>query len=183
VALLLDAVVGRRVVEFDYAGRGGAPRRRGAEPWGLVDKDGTWYLVAGTRPGGATFRLDRMGAPAVTGEGFERPADLDLPGAWDEVVGEMERRRSPVDATVLVPARLVPVLRDRFGRHCTVAGRAGRRRAGAPAGGGAHGAVGGRAAGRLRRRRRVTEPAAVRAELARSARAGRAHGSSGQPSG
>jgi predicted DNA-binding transcriptional regulator YafY len=120
VALLLDAVVARRVVEFDYAGRGGTPGRRRAEPWGLVDKDGTWYLVAGTAAGRRTFRVDRMGAPALTGEVFERPADLDLPGAWEETVGEVERRRSVVTASVLVPGRLVPVLRDRFGRHCTV---------------------------------------------------------------
>ena len=120
VALLLDAVVARRVVEFDYAGRGGTPGRRRAEPWGLVDKDGTWYLVAGTAAGRRTFRVDRMGAPALTGEVFERPADLDLPSAWEETVGEVERRRSVVTASVLVPGRLVPVLRDRFGRHCTV---------------------------------------------------------------
>src|SRR4051812_35353918 len=55
VTLLTDAVVARRVVEFDYAGRGGAPGRRRAEPWGLVDKDGTWYLVAGTPSGRRTF--------------------------------------------------------------------------------------------------------------------------------
>ncbi|MGY1731276.1 helix-turn-helix transcriptional regulator [Geodermatophilus sp. SYSU D01045] len=122
VALLLDAVVARRVVEFDYAGRGGTPARRRAEPWGLVDKDGTWYLVAGTAAGRRTFRLDRMGSPAVTGEVFARPADLDLPGVWDEVVGAVEDRRSPVSATVLVAGRLVPVLRDRFGRHCAVEG-------------------------------------------------------------
>ena len=122
VALLMDAVVGRAVVAFGYAGRGGTPGQRRAEPWGLVDKDGTWYLVAGTAAGRRTFRVDRMTAVALTGEVFERPADLDLPGVWDEVVGEMERRRSLVAATVLVPARLVPVLRDRFGRHCAVAG-------------------------------------------------------------
>ncbi len=122
VALLTDAVVARRVVEFGYAGRGGTPGRRRAEPWGLVDKDGTWYLVAGTTAGRRTFRVDRMSGVAVTGETFERPAGLDLPGAWDEVVGAVERRRSSVTASVRAPSRLVPVLRDRFGRHCTVGG-------------------------------------------------------------
>ena len=120
--VLLDAVVGRRVVEFGYAGRGAAPARRRAEPWGLVDKDGTWYLVAGTDGGRRTFRVDRITAVAGTGEVFERPAGLDLPGVWDEVVGEIERRRSLVTASVRAPARLVPVLRERFGRHCAVEG-------------------------------------------------------------
>ncbi len=123
VTVLIDAVVGQRVVEFDYAGRGGAPARRRAEPWGLVDKGGTWYLVAGTVGGRRTFRVDRMAGVVLTGQGFERPADLDVPGTWQEVVGEVERRRSPVVATVLAAARLVPVLEDRFGRHCAVGGR------------------------------------------------------------
>ncbi|MGY1716884.1 helix-turn-helix transcriptional regulator [Geodermatophilus sp. SYSU D01106] len=122
LAPLLDAVVGRREVAFDYAGRGGPPARRRAQPWGLVDKDGTWYLVAGTAQGRRTFRVDRMGAVAPTGEVFERPDGLDLPGVWEEVVGELERRRSLVGARVRVPARLAPVLRDRFGRHCEAAG-------------------------------------------------------------
>ena len=120
LALLTDAVVARREVAFGYAGRGAAAVRRRAQPWGLVDKDGTWYLVAGTADGRRTFRVDRMRDVAPTGEGFERPAGLDLPGMWEEVVGELERRRSLVDAAVRVPARLVPVLRDRFGRHCAV---------------------------------------------------------------
>ncbi len=122
LALLLDAVVARRAVTFGYAGRGGAPARRRAEPWGLVDKDGTWYLVAGTPDGRRTFRVDRMSAVTATGETFERPDGLDLPGVWDEVVGEVERRRSGVTASVRVPARLAPVLGDRFGRHCAVEG-------------------------------------------------------------
>jgi predicted DNA-binding transcriptional regulator YafY len=123
VSPLTDAVVARRVVEFDYAGRGGAPARRRAEPWGLVDKDGTWYLVAGTTAGRRTFRVDRMAGVVLTGEVFERPAGLDVSGAWEEVVGEVERRRSLVTASVRAPERLVPVLHDRFGRHCTVGGR------------------------------------------------------------
>ncbi len=123
VSPLTDAIVARRVVEFDYAGRGGAPARRRAEPWGLVDKDGTWYLVAGTTAGRRTFRVDRMAGVVLTGEVFERPAGLDVSGAWEEVVGEVERRRSLVTASVRAPERLVPVLRDRFGRHCTVGGR------------------------------------------------------------
>ncbi|MGY1650374.1 helix-turn-helix transcriptional regulator [Geodermatophilus sp. SYSU D01119] len=122
LAPLLDAVVARREVAFDYAGRGGPPARRRAEPWGLVDKDGTWYLVAGTARGRRTFRVDRMGPVTPTGAVFARPAGLDLPGVWEEVVGELERRRSLVGARVRVPARLVPVLRDRFGRHCAVEG-------------------------------------------------------------
>jgi len=37
---------------------------------------------------------------------------------WQQVVGEVEQRRSRTWATVLIEARFVPILRDHFGRHC-----------------------------------------------------------------
>lgn len=61
--------------------------------------------------------MDRIAQCTVTGTGFARPADFDLAREWDRVVGEMEQRRSLLAATVLISARLAPVLRDRFGRH------------------------------------------------------------------
>ena len=118
VRLLEDAVVRRRIVEFDYTGRGRERERRRAQPWGLVDKDGTWYVLGGTAAGRRTFRVDRLSGVTVTDEPFDRPEDLDLPGVWDEVVAEVERQRSMVSATVLVPERLLPVLCVQFGRHC-----------------------------------------------------------------
>ncbi|GIE83212.1 transcriptional regulator [Actinoplanes philippinensis] len=165
VALLQEAVVARRRIRFVYRGRG-EDAERVAEPWGVIDKSDIHYLVAGTVNGRRTFRVDRMSRVVVTGETFERPADLDLDAAWDEVVGEVERMRSRTSATLLVDRRFVWVLRDHFGRHCEVAeiladGRA-RVRVGAPeprdiartlAGWGA--AV------------EVLDPPAVRAELAR----------------
>ena len=85
---------------------------------GLIDKDGVWYLIAGTARGQRTFRLDRLGGLEVTAETFERPDDFTLDTAWGEVVGAMEQRRSRTWATLLVPARFLWVLRDHFGRHC-----------------------------------------------------------------
>jgi len=117
VALLQEAVVGRRKVRFAYRGRGG-PAERMVDPWGLVDKDGVWYLVAGTDRGRRTFRVDRMGEPVVTGEAATRPDGFVLEEVWDEVVAEIEARRSPVSAVILIEARFVPVLVRQFGRHC-----------------------------------------------------------------
>jgi len=48
----------------------------------------------------------------------ERPSDFELSREWDLVVDDVERRRSLLSATVLIDARLLPVLRDHFGRHC-----------------------------------------------------------------
>ncbi len=92
--------------------------------------------MAGTEKGRRTFRVDRIAAAEITDEPAERPSDFELESAWDEVVEQMEERRSRTWATVLVEQRYLPVMRDRFGRHCHVDdlladGRA-RVRVGAP---------------------------------------------------
>ncbi|MEV0994407.1 WYL domain-containing protein [Nonomuraea sp. NPDC050202] len=167
VRALQRATVRRRRVRLGYAGRRAGERtERLVEPWGLVDKDDVWYLLAGTEHGQRTFRVDRIVAAEVTEEEFERPDDFELSRAWSGVVEEMERRRSTVSATVLISARLLPILRDHFGRHCETLGETGdgrvRARVAAPmaltiaeqlAGWGA--------------RVEVEEPDEVRAELAR----------------
>lgn len=124
VTVLQRAIVRRRRIRFGYA-RAGSRTERVVDPWGMVDKDGIWYLVAGTANGQRTFRVDRMAEVEVTDEPAQRPADFDLSTAWSEVVEEVERHRSTLAATVLVPERLLPVLRHQQGRHCVVDGPAG----------------------------------------------------------
>ena len=136
VDLLQDAVVRRRQVRLTYRSGAREDSERLVDPWGLVDKDDVWYLIAGTDRGRRTFRVDRIVAAEPTGRSADRPADFDLERAWAQVVGEMERLRSRTWATVLIEARFVPILRTHFGRHCEVEteladGRA-RMRVGAP---------------------------------------------------
>jgi predicted DNA-binding transcriptional regulator YafY len=122
VDVLQRAVVARRKVRFAYRGRGQEAKERTVDPWGLVDKDDVWYLVAGTERGRRTFRVDRVTELTVTEEPAARPDDFELAEAWDEVVTEVERRRSPVSAVVLIENRFVHVLERQFGRHCEVLG-------------------------------------------------------------
>jgi predicted DNA-binding transcriptional regulator YafY len=112
VDLLSDAVVRGRQVRFRYR-----EEERLVAPWGLVDKDGTWYLIAGTPAGRRTFRVDRMSGAQLTELAFERPAELSLADAWQETVEAMERSRGSVAATVTCEDSLLPVLRRYFGRH------------------------------------------------------------------
>jgi predicted DNA-binding transcriptional regulator YafY len=163
---LQTAVIRRRKVRLTYVGSARERTERLVDPWGLVDKDDIWYLLAGTERGQRTFRVDRIVAAELTGQPAERPDDFTLAAAWQQVVGEVERRRSRTWATVIIEARFVPVLRSQFGRHChtdgeLADGRA-RVRLGAPtpldiarylAGWGAM--------------IEVTEPRSVQAELAR----------------
>ncbi len=115
VDTLQRAVVRRRRVRFDYRGTA-----RDVAPWGLIDKDDLWYLIAGTEQGRRTFRVDRMAELAVTDEPAERPADFDLAATWEQVSAEVEARRSGLSATVLIAPELVWVLQRQFGRHCSV---------------------------------------------------------------
>ena len=120
VDLLRSAVIRRRKVRLTYGGRTGTPSERLLDPWGLVDKDDIWYLIAGTDRGQRTFRIDRIVDAELTGESFERPADFDLSATWAEVVDRMEERRSGGTATVLIDPRHLSVLIGQFGRQCTV---------------------------------------------------------------
>ena len=52
---LRDAIVARRRIRFGY--RDGEVA---AEPWGLVDKTGLWYLLADPGGGVRAYRVDRM---------------------------------------------------------------------------------------------------------------------------
>jgi predicted DNA-binding transcriptional regulator YafY len=113
VLRLQDAVVRQQQIRFHYK-----DATREADPYGLIDKNGVWYLVAGTGRGERTFRVDRMGELTVTGRTFDRPAGFVLDQAWDRLVGTIEGRRSRTWATVLIPERFVWVLREQFGRHC-----------------------------------------------------------------
>ena len=118
LAALQLAVVRHRKVRMQYTKRLGQPSERQVSPLGLVDKDGVWYLVAGTENGRRTFRVDRIAEAEVTEDPAERPPDFDLFEAWQEVVDEVEQRRGGQSATVLIEARFVHVLRTQWGRHC-----------------------------------------------------------------
>ncbi len=120
VELLQSAVVRRRKVRLDYAGRTREPTRRLVDPWGLIDKGDIWYLIAGTDQGQRTFRVDRIVDAIPTDLVAERPAEFDLAQAWERVVGWVEQKRSLLSATVLIKARFVAVLESQFGRHCEV---------------------------------------------------------------
>jgi predicted DNA-binding transcriptional regulator YafY len=125
VDLLQAAVIRQRKVRLTYAGRTRAQTERLVDPWGLVDKDDIWYLIAGTERGQRTFRLDRIIAAEPTDQPAERPDNFTLHEAWHDVVDEVEQRRSRTWATVLIESKFVPILQGHFGRHCHTDGQLG----------------------------------------------------------
>ncbi|MGH3461811.1 MAG: helix-turn-helix transcriptional regulator [Kribbellaceae bacterium] len=123
VDLLQAAVVRRRKVRLTYPKRGRGNTGRLVEPWGLVDKNEVWYLIAGTEDGQRTFRVDRVVDATVTDLEAARPDDFELSAAWRQVVDRVEHQlRSGLEATVLVEQRLLWVLQRQFGRQHEVEG-------------------------------------------------------------
>jgi predicted DNA-binding transcriptional regulator YafY len=61
------------------------------DPMGLVLKAGIWYLVGRREAGYRTYRMSQIMALTPTEERFERPADFDLPGHWQQATQSFER--------------------------------------------------------------------------------------------
>jgi predicted DNA-binding transcriptional regulator YafY len=76
--LLQAAVIRRQKVRLTYTSSARQRTERLVDPWGLVDKDGIWYLLAGTERGQRTFRVDRITEAEPTDQPAGRPDDFTL---------------------------------------------------------------------------------------------------------
>jgi predicted DNA-binding transcriptional regulator YafY len=86
---------------------------RVVEPYGLVSKRGTWYLLAAAGGTRRVYRVSRIENAEVLPERFERPPDFDLEAAWAESVTSYR------DHDVLrACARVRPQAQARFARVC-----------------------------------------------------------------
>lgn len=94
---LRRAVLARVQVDIDYAKPGQAPERRRVHPYGLVDKGGVWYLLAGTDQGRRTFRLSRVSGVRERDAPVELPEGFDLAGEWATSQREYAERMRVVD--------------------------------------------------------------------------------------
>jgi predicted DNA-binding transcriptional regulator YafY len=91
-------------------GSGGHTVDRTLDPYGLVLKNGVWYLAARAGTAFRVYRVDRFTHLRATDETFERDESFDLPTFWSERAAEFERailrdtvtvRLSPNGATLL----------------------------------------------------------------------------------
>jgi predicted DNA-binding transcriptional regulator YafY len=99
---LAEALRRGKQLDLGYArddGPAGSAVTRVVGPLGLVNKAGTWYLVAAPRRGRvAVFRAGRISSARILDEPFERPAGFDLAEFWAGWLAEFEssRPRLPV---------------------------------------------------------------------------------------
>lgn len=177
LAEVADAVWRQRRLHVTYL-RWDEPHevRRTLDPYGLVLKGGRWYLVARSGTQLRTYRVSQLRDVRVLDEPFDRPASFDLAAHWQEYLTQFAARRHQQYATV----RLSPRGRQRLDHVLEPAVvRAVAASAGAPDGAGwveatmpiesvghAHDEL-----LRLGAEVEVLAPAALREDLARTARA------------
>ena len=89
LALVRRAVWDDRCLEIVYEDRAKARTTRAVEPYGLVSKAGVWYLVARTRDGYRSFRVDRIADVRELEERFERDPAFDLDAHWKQSAASM----------------------------------------------------------------------------------------------
>ena len=108
--------LGRKLaLEYRSAeGRDGRPRVVG--PLGLVNKAGTWYLVATPEPGDIrVFRAGRVLSARVLPEAFGRPADFELAGFWARWSAEFEASRPRLQVRLRASPQALAWIPEVFG--------------------------------------------------------------------
>jgi predicted DNA-binding transcriptional regulator YafY len=99
------------------AGPAGPAATRVVGPLGLVNKAGTWYLVAVTRGGRvAVFRAGRISSARVLADKpFERPADFELPRFWERWSAEFTSTRPRLRVRLRASPEALAVFGEIFG--------------------------------------------------------------------
>ena len=106
LAAIATAVWEDRRIRMRYRASGAADvATRELDPYGLVLKAGTWYLVARRDGEMRTYRVSHVESIEMLDEQFERPTDFDLAAHWGEAVTYFETNAPAVDTTLLATAR------------------------------------------------------------------------------
>lgn len=118
LATLWAAVRERRPVMFDYH-----RRRRTVHPYGLLSRNGFWYLAGwdAARDDTVAFRVDRIESAVESGPqaGFERPAGFKVA---DAIVQDSKRFGGADETcTVRIDASLAPTVTAELGERAVVA--------------------------------------------------------------
>ena len=106
-----------RKLAFRYRSAGGRDgESRVVGPLGLVNKAGTWYLVATPEPGDIrVFRAGRVLSARVLPEAFGRPADFELAGFWARWSAEFEASRPRLQVRLKASPQALAWIPEVFG--------------------------------------------------------------------
>ena len=93
-------------------------------PYGLVARNGFWYLIAfdPERNAQVTYRVDRIEGDIAAGnaDSFVRPADFKIETAYERDPKEFEGAQSEI-AVVRIDRRVAPAVIRELGEDCIVA--------------------------------------------------------------
>jgi predicted DNA-binding transcriptional regulator YafY len=108
LAVLQDGVFADRRLRLRYR-HSGEPTARGytVDPYGLVCKGGTWYLVADHRGRPLLLRVSRVEAASVTGTAVRRRPGTDLAAEWERLRQQVEDKPAPVRVVARVRREIV----------------------------------------------------------------------------
>ncbi|GAA2424478.1 helix-turn-helix transcriptional regulator [Streptomyces glaucus] len=109
---LHDAVLADRRLRIAYRHSGrAAVDVYSVDPYGLVSKAGTWYLVADRAGRPRLFRADRLRGVAVTTEPARRRDGVELADVWEELRRKVESRGGGVVVRARVRRHRLDMLR------------------------------------------------------------------------
>lgn len=113
---LATALRQNRQVELSYTRPGSDPAPRVAAPLGLVNKAGTWYLVAVTRSDRVTvFRAGNVTSVQILDEPASRPPGFDLPAFWEQWSREFQASRPRLRVRIRASPRAIAAFPEIFG--------------------------------------------------------------------
>ena len=120
---LLRAATANLVVEVTYQRADGTTAERRLEPYGLVAKLGTWYLIARREGLFRTYRVSRIRRLEVTSRTFDRAAGFHLAGHWAASMHDYFEARLRYAFRLRVKDDALPVIRRRHAGRFDVAAR------------------------------------------------------------
>ena len=126
LAAVAEAVWHQQVVAVRYETWTSVVERR-LEPYGLVLKAGTWYLVAGAKTAIRTYKVNQILDLTVLPERFDWPDGFDLAGHWRDHIVEFRSRLHQGDAWVRFSPAALDRLPHLMGRAVADAAAAGER--------------------------------------------------------
>ena len=113
---LATALLRHQQVKFWYTRPGSDPAPRVVAPLGLVNKAGTWYLVAVTRSGHVTvFRAGNVTSVQILDKPASRPPGFDLPVFWEQWSQEFQASRPQLSVRIRASARALAAFPEIFG--------------------------------------------------------------------
>jgi predicted DNA-binding transcriptional regulator YafY len=100
--MVQDAIARDCKLTFLYSRADGETGVRTVDPFGIVNKQAIWYLVARAPAGMRTYRLSRMKNVMVLAVTFERPAHFDLAHHWKSATAQLQQKITQFQATLAV---------------------------------------------------------------------------------